>query len=386
MTKGGFISNVSPPIDAFELRASLIDFGDIINGNFPRDFDSSVLYNVIGGLADAAEASKSTEGGGIFAGLVTLTENSIDGLHTLLQGMGVANSFGLAIILFTLFIKAVTFPLTYQQLESTTKMQALQPKVKDIQKRLGNNPEAANREIAELYKSEEVNPLSGCLPSLAQIPIFIALYRALLNLASENKLSEPFLWIPNLEGPTFQSAPAESLNWLKKWVDGAPLLGWHDTLCYLSIPVILMLTQSASTKLMQPPRKPDAPEDTSQAILKYLPLLIGWFSLNVPSGLGLYWIVNNIVSTAASVGIRNRLGASTMQEPITLENPTSKVGTLNSEGTLEKNAGDDGEQVDAESKGFSQKTPEEMNTDQTLLSESPKPKKTSKGKKKRSKR
>jgi YidC/Oxa1 family membrane protein insertase len=62
---------------------------------------------------------------------------------------------------------------------------------------------------------QQINPLSGCLPTLAQIPIFISLYRALLNLAKENALNEPFLWLPSLEGPVFGAAPADSLNWIK---------------------------------------------------------------------------------------------------------------------------------------------------------------------------
>ncbi|KAG5175925.1 Alb3-like protein, thylakoidal inner membrane insertase [Tribonema minus] len=360
--------------------------------------DFTVLHQVFSGLADAtaatadAAADAAANNGGVFAGLVTATEAAITMLHDALKGAGVEQSYGYAIIGFTLFIKGVTFPLTYQQLASTTKMQTLQPKVKDIQKRLANNPEAANKAIADLYKEEEVNPLSGCLPSLAQIPIFISLYRALLNLAKENKLDEGFLWLPSLEGPVFGAPPTESLNWIKTWENGVPALGWHDTLCYLSIPVILVITQSISQQLISPPKKEGAEADTSQAILKYLPLLIGWFSLNVPSGLGLYWIVNNIVSTAASVLIRQQLGlpATAGATPgVTAEaNATvAKAKVLDAEVVKSVSDMAPGTQLE-EAKGFgsaAQSEGEDVQGEIIAANSSVKPKKSS-GKKKRSKK
>eukprot|EP00904_Undaria_pinnatifida_P009692 jgi/Undpi1/5853/HiC_scaffold_2.g01127.m1 len=247
--------------------------------------------------------------------LTAATEGAITGLHDLLQSMGVPSAYGISIIFFTLFVKGITFPLTYQQLSSTTKMQTLGPKVKELQARYANNPEAANQAVQQLYQTENVNPLAGCLPALAQIPIFISLYRSLLNLAKENKLTESFLWIPSLEGPTFDSPPTEMMSWIKEWTDGAPKLGWHDTIAYLTIPLILIVTQSVSMQIMQPAKDPSKPVDESQAasqnVLKFLPLMIGWFSLSVPSALGLYWILNNFVSTATSVFIRNQIAAET---------------------------------------------------------------------------
>ncbi|CAM9224801.1 unnamed protein product [Chrysoparadoxa australica] len=279
--------------------------------------DAALLHQLFSGLADAAdavgqvtqEAAKSDDGG-VFGGLVSVTESAITNIHLVLNGMGVESSYGFAIIIFTLFIKGITFPLTAQQLTSTSKMQALQPKVKEIQTKYANNPEMANQAISQLYQEEEVNPLAGCIPTLAQIPVFIALYRALLNLSKDNALNEPFLWLPNLEGPTYGAPTSETLNWLKgEWINGEPPLGWHDTLCFLSIPVILVITQSISTQVMQPAKQPGQEDPSNNFILKLLPLMIGWFSLNVPSGLGVYWIVNNFVSTSASVFIRKRIEA-----------------------------------------------------------------------------
>ncbi|CAM9389944.1 unnamed protein product [Pylaiella littoralis] len=291
------------------------------------------LHQVFTGIADgdvAAAVVEEAKGGGLNLNpvefLTGVTEASITALHDVLAGLGVPSAYGISIIFFTLFVKGITFPLTYQQLASTTKMQTLGPKVKELQARYANNPEAANQAVQQLYQTENVNPLAGCLPAIAQIPIFISLYRSLLNLAKENKLTESFLWIPSLEGPTFDSPPTEMMSWIKEWSDGAPKLGWHDTIAYLTIPLILVVTQSVSMQIMQPAKDPNKPVDESQAasqnVLKFLPLMIGWFSLSVPSALGLYWILNNFVSTATSVFIRNQIanesGDPSMKAKITL--------------------------------------------------------------------
>jgi len=104
----------------------------------------------------------------------------------------------------------------------------------------------------------------------------------------------------------------KGMGWLtENWVDGHPALGWHDTLCYLTLPVILVLSQSFSMKVLAPPPTGDdsAQAAQTQQILKFLPLMIGWFSLSAPAGLGLYWFWNNIITTAQSVAIKTAMGA-----------------------------------------------------------------------------
>lgn len=168
-----------------------------------------------------------------------------------------------------------------------------------------------NQYLAQLFQVANVNPLAGCLPAFVQIPIFISLYRALQNLVAENKLDEPFLWIPDLEGPVFRNSPETSMNWIKSVFSGNPLLGWHDTLAYLSIPFILYISQSISQKVLQPPKDPNKvlteQEQVSQGILNYLPVMIAFFSINVPAGLGIYWVFNNILTTVVTISIRNKI-------------------------------------------------------------------------------
>ena len=209
--------------------------------------------------------------------------------------------------------------------------QTLQPTIKEIQAKYQSNPEVMNQKIAEVYQTNDVNPLAGCIPSLVQIPIFIGLYRAILNLAKSDKLEEPFLWLPNLEGPTYGADPATASDWLfKNWHDGVPSLGWDDTIAFLTIPVILIISQFLSMQLMQP-----KVEGQEQPIfLKFLPLMIGWFSLNVPAALGIYWVANNFITTAISLQIRSSIdmqpvapGAGSSSASSVLDAPTTSAFT-----------------------------------------------------------
>jgi len=269
--------------------------------------------------ADAAAAA--TQDPGFFDTVfVKPFEAAIVALHGGLKSVGIDEAYGPSIILFTLLLKAITFPLNKQQIESTSKMQAIQPEAKRLQEKYRNgDPARLNMELQRLYQDNQVNPLAGCLPSLAQIPIFIGLYRSVLNLAKEDKLTESFLWLPSLEGPV--SDYTQGIGWLTgnaeaglNWSGTNPPLGWHDTLCYLVLPIALVISQYISTAILTP-KTDDPAQQQSQAILKFLPLMIGWFSLNVPSGLGLYWMTNNLVTTLSTVLIRRSVQPATASGP-----------------------------------------------------------------------
>ena len=173
----------------------------------------------------AVAAADAAPDYGWFGFLTVPIEGLLQIIHSLIAGTGAANAWGISIIVLTLTIKAVTFPLTKTQLESTNKMQAMQPAIKEIQLKYQSNPEVMNQKIAEFYQVNEINPLAGCLPSLVQIPVFIGLYRAVLELAKQDKLNEQFLFLPNLEGPTYGADPASASDWILK--------GWYVELCYM---------------------------------------------------------------------------------------------------------------------------------------------------------
>ncbi|KAL0364257.1 UNVERIFIED_CONTAM: ALBINO3-like protein 1, chloroplastic [Sesamum angustifolium] len=244
---------------------------------------------------------------GITNGMEVVLKVLKNGLSTL----HVPYAYGFAIILLTVLVKAATFPLTKKQVESAMAMQSLAPQIKAIQERYAGDQERIQLETARLYKLAGINPLAGCLPTLATIPIWIGLYRALSNVADEGLLTEGFFWIPSLSGPTTIAArqTGSGTSWLFPFIDGHPPLGWSDTLAYLVLPVLLIITQYISVQIMQPPQSNDPNVKSSQAITKVLPLMIGYFALSVPSGLSLYWFTNNILSTVQQVWLRKLGGA-----------------------------------------------------------------------------
>ncbi|GJP55331.1 hypothetical protein CLOM_g14302, partial [Closterium sp. NIES-68] len=278
---------------------------------------SIAAHNLLFAVADAAAdvapaAAEVVQDRGWFSGLADLLEAFLKILEEGLVSLKVPYAYGFSIILLTIIVKLVTYPLTKKQVESTLAMQALAPSLKEIQAQFAGDQERIQMETAKVYQRAGVNPLAGCLPTLATLPIFIGLYQALSNVAKEGVLTEGFFWIPSLAGPTSMDPTVEGsgIAWLFPFVDGAPPLGWEATAAYLVLPVLLVVSQALTMQIMQPPQTDDPATQQSQAILKFLPLMIGWFSLTVPSGLSLYWFVNNVLSTAQTVYLRKMGGAT----------------------------------------------------------------------------
>ena len=272
-------------------------------------------------------ASKTT---GPFTFIADGLETILKAIDSGLEAVHLPYSYGFAIIILTVMVKILTFPLSKQQVESSIAMQSLQPQIREIQEKYKNNPQMIQQMTAQLYQSAGVNPLAGwrshdasvsmlrahlgCLPTLATIPVFIGLYRALLNAADEGILNDGFFVIPSLAGPTTSSArqAGMGLSWLLPFKDGAPPIGWHDAAAYMALPAVLVLSQYVSQSVLQTTQSNDPSQAGSRAFLKVLPLLLGWFSLNVPSGLTLYWITNNVLTTGQQVYLKR--GAPTPKQ------------------------------------------------------------------------
>ena len=163
---------------------------------------------------------------GLWGRFVNLLAVILVALDSSMRSIGIPYSFGFAIILFTVLVRLATFPLNMQQIKSSKAMQELQPKMKELQDKYKNDREKLAQEQMKLYKEHGVNPLGGCLPMLVQMPIWFALYQALLQLSTEGLLSEGFLWIPSLAGPV--SDYSQGLSWLYPFVNGAPPVGRVD--------------------------------------------------------------------------------------------------------------------------------------------------------------
>lgn len=286
----------------------------------------SLLYT----LADAAVAVDAAatdaapqKSGGWFGFISDGMEFVLKILKDGLTAVHVPYAYGFAIILLTVIVKVATLPLTKQQVESTLAMQNLQPKIKAIQQRYAGNQERIQLETSRLYQQAGVNPLAGCLPTLATIPVWIGLYQALSNVANEGALTEGFFWIPSLGGPTTIAArqSGSGISWLFPFVDGHPPLGWHDTIAYLVLPLALVASQYVSMEIMKPPQSDDPSQKNALLVTKFLPLMIGYFSLSVPSGLSIYWFTNNLLSTAQQVWLRKLGGA----KPLVNENASGII-------------------------------------------------------------
>lgn len=180
--------------------------------------------------------------------------------YNITVSVGLAN-YGLAIILLTIAIKIAMYPLTVSQIKSMKEMAFIQPKMKELQEKHKGNPEKLNKELAELYKTHKVNPLSGCLPLILQMPFLIAIFYAIRDY---QYVGEPsFLWMSNLAAPD---------------------------------PIYILPVISAAATFFQT-RMSTAPEQMEQQkiMLIFMPLFILWISISFPAGLVLYWAVSTLV-------------------------------------------------------------------------------------------
>ncbi|XP_027334819.1 ALBINO3-like protein 1, chloroplastic [Abrus precatorius] len=301
----------------FGLKSGLLPEPDEAEGVVRELFGrvEGLLYTIADAAVSSSDAAAVTttakQSNDWLSGITNYMETILKVLKDGLSALHVPYAYGFAIILLTVLVKAATFPLTKKQVESSLAMRSLQPQVKAIQQQYAGDQERIQLETARLYKLANINPLAGCLPTLATIPVWIGLYRALSNVADEGLLTEGFFWIPSLAGPTTIAArqSGSGISWLFPFVDGHPPLGWSDTLAYLVLPVLLVVSQYISVQIMQSSQANDPNMKSSQALTKFLPLMIGYFSLSVPSGLSLYWLTNNILSTAQQVWLQKLGGA-----------------------------------------------------------------------------
>jgi len=199
-------------------------------------------------------------------------------------------NYGVAIILLTLTVKILFFPLTKKSSAATLRMQALAPKIKELQAKYKDNPQKMNAEMAEFYKKEGYNPLSGCLPMLLQIPIFFAMYN-LFNSHFDLR-GAMFIphWIPDLSVPeSFWDFPAGVR---------LPILGWT---ALRLLPFIYVGSQLLYGKVTQ---TPDQQSNTQMKMMLYVMPIVFFFILyDVPSGLLIYWIFSNLLTLVQQIVI-----------------------------------------------------------------------------------
>jgi YidC/Oxa1 family membrane protein insertase len=174
------------------------------------------------------------------------------------------NNWGVSIILLTVIIKLIFFPLSAASYRSMAKMRVMAPKMQKLKEQYGDDRQRLHQAMIEMYKTEKINPLGGCLPIVVQIPVFIALYWVLL--ASVELRNAPFIW------------------WIKD-------LSAQDP--YYILPVLMGATMIIQTYL-----NPTPPDPVQAKVMKIMPVAFSVFFFFFPAGLVLYWLVNNILSIA----------------------------------------------------------------------------------------
>ena len=259
-------------------------------------------------LEAGATVTTVTPERGIWAQFVNFLAILLVSLNDRLESWGVPYAFGFSIIIFTIIVRVATFPLNMQQIKSSKAMQELQPKMKELQEKYKNDREKLAQEQMKLYKEHGVNPLGGCLPMLVQMPIWFALYRSLLQLSREGLLNQGFLWIPSLAGPVSDYNQGLS-SWLFPFVNGAPPIGWAHAIAYLILPVLLVVSQLYMQQMMTP-QTSDPQQASMQSVMKFMPLMFGYFALIVPSGLTLYWFTSNLLAMAQQYFTKTNIGPS----------------------------------------------------------------------------
>lgn len=184
---------------------------------------------------------------------------------------GLSGSYGIAIILLTVIVRVVFWPVTQRANNSMRKMQKIQPKVKELREKYKERPQEMNAKMMELYREEKVNPVGGCLPILLQLPVFFALYSVLESAVELRHVS--FLWASDLTKPDLV---------------GPPLLfgyGIH--------PLILVMT---ALMVVQQKMTPTTMEPAQQKMMMIMPFIMLVMLYNLPSGLTLYWTVSQVFS------------------------------------------------------------------------------------------
>jgi len=287
-----------------------------------QDVDFNTLSDILSSSshilsdASAAAAEASNQDGGWWDSYLNLYKSSLLFVHNAIdqpfKNSGWDQTWGIAIAAFTAIVRTALLPLSIQQTKSAEYIKALKPYQDEIKEKFKDNKDMLNRATAKLFEDANANPLAGCLISILQLPILIGLYRSITLLAKDGLLEEPFLWIPSLEGPVSAANDYRGMEWLTQgWFDGHPALGWETTLAFMVMPIVLVLGQSLTMNVLTPEIDTEKMSDEereqtekTQGVLKFLPLLIGYFSLQVPAGLTIYWFTSNIYSLAQSLIIR----------------------------------------------------------------------------------
>lgn len=196
----------------------------------------------------------------------------------------ITHNYGIDIILLTILIKIIFYPLSVKSYQSMKKMQKLQPKIMKLKEQYKDDRQKLNQEMMEIYKREGVNPMGGCLPMIIQIPVFFALYKALSG-AIELRHAPFMFWINDL------SAPED-------------LFTFH--VAGFSLPLRILPLIMGITQVIQQKMTPTSADPMQEKLMLFMPIFFTFLFWGFPSGLVLYWLVNNVISIAQQYYINKK--------------------------------------------------------------------------------
>lgn len=216
----------------------------------------------------------------------------VNGLASLLIFINntVGGNPGLAIIIFTVIVRLATLPLTLKSLQSSRNMQAVQPLVKAVQQKYKDDKQKQQQEVMRIYSEHGVNPMLGCLPMLLQLPIFFALYQALISLVTPQvHVDLPIAWVPAVSATGAIQAPfAQPFLWI-------PSLAGHDPIYIM--PVLAVLAQLLQQRMSIPfgySKTADPQQQTMNRMMTWMPVFFMVFYLNFAAGAVLYWTASSL--------------------------------------------------------------------------------------------
>ena len=207
-------------------------------------------------------------------------------------------NFGIAIVLFTLLIKLITYPLTAKQLKSSMAMQDLQndPKYKKVMAKYKDNKEKAAEEQMKIYKEKGISPFGSCLPTLIQFPIIIGLYQSIMRVMASTPLE-----LVKLERIVYPFLDVNKILPIQNrflWMDlGQPERLWIGTIGIPVLAILVLVTTFIQTKITQPPtQENDQSAAMNNSMMMMMPFMMGWMAYQFSAGLALYFLASNIAT------------------------------------------------------------------------------------------
>ncbi|MFA4889923.1 MAG: membrane protein insertase YidC, partial [Candidatus Omnitrophota bacterium] len=290
MLKNRYTSMISKPFSQVNKyifqqyqNGSIISAMDAGNFIIPENSNVVHKYGFYIGPSDMELAKKTNLGienalqYGFLGSIGQILMNTLRFLHK------VAKNWGISIILLTILINIVLFPLTKKSYKSMHEMQMLQPKIEKLRQECKNNAQKLQKETMELYKKYKINPMGGCIPLVLQMPIFFALYQGLINFIDIRGAG--FLWIRDLSETESIKIPIE-----------LPLIG--NTINILPLLMVVMtFVQQKMTSKFTTMSQTDEQRKQQKFMMVFMTIMFGFIFYSLPSGFVLYWLFSTIITT-----------------------------------------------------------------------------------------